>query len=89
MGRTYRDSVAGCFDTQGEPRHHTRLQEWAQFNRPRRLADGTVKMFDRRIDEDDSVVRAYNDHYHLVQNVRWHPRLPGQFLPARCVMCAL
>ncbi|KAI0033846.1 hypothetical protein K488DRAFT_77642 [Vararia minispora EC-137] len=46
------------------------------------FADGIVKVFDRRLDEDDSVVRAYNEHYGWVQNVRWHPHLPGQFLSA-------
>ncbi|KZV72684.1 hypothetical protein PENSPDRAFT_750813 [Peniophora sp. CONT] len=46
------------------------------------FADGAVKVFDRRMDEDDAVVRAYNDHYGWVQNVRWHPHLPGQFLSA-------
>ena len=53
------------------------------------FADGAVKVFDRRMDEDNAVVRAYNDHYGWVQNVRWHPHLPGQFLSARCVICAL
>lgn len=49
------------------------------------FADGVVKVFDRRMDEDDAVVRSYHDHHGWVQNVRWHPHVPGQFLSARYV----
>ncbi|RPD64751.1 hypothetical protein L227DRAFT_540999 [Lentinus tigrinus ALCF2SS1-6] len=44
------------------------------------FADGTVKMFDRRLEEDDAVVRDYHQHTSWVQNVKWHPTLAGQFL---------
>ena len=48
-----------------------------------RFADGIVKVFDRRLEEDDAVVRTYTDHAAWVQNVRWHPKFGGQFLSAR------
>ncbi|TBU58181.1 hypothetical protein BD310DRAFT_879568 [Dichomitus squalens] len=44
------------------------------------FADGTVKLFDRRLEEDDAVVRSYHQHTSWVQNVKWHPTLAGQFL---------
>jgi regulatory associated protein of mTOR len=47
------------------------------------FADGAVKVFDRRLEEEDAVVRSYSDHTAWVQNVRWHPKLSGQFLSAR------
>jgi len=46
------------------------------------FADGVVKVFDRRLEEEDAVVRSYSDHITWVQNVRWHPKLSGQFLSA-------
>ncbi|KAA1478089.1 hypothetical protein DENSPDRAFT_934104 [Dentipellis sp. KUC8613] len=46
------------------------------------FADGIVKVFDRRLEEEDAVVRAYNEHNAWVQNVCWHPALGGQFLSA-------
>ncbi|KAF8167286.1 hypothetical protein B0H34DRAFT_792028 [Crassisporium funariophilum] len=46
------------------------------------FADGVVKVFDRRLEEEDAVVRTYSDHASWVQNVRWHPKLGGQFLSA-------
>ena len=47
------------------------------------LLPGVVKVFDRRMEEEDAVVRKYSDHAAWVQNVRWHPKLSGQFLSAR------
>ena len=47
------------------------------------FADGEVKVFDRRMEEENAVVRYYSDHTSWVQNVRWHPTFPGQFLSAR------
>ncbi|KAI8980557.1 hypothetical protein BD414DRAFT_492558 [Trametes punicea] len=44
------------------------------------FADGSVKIFDRRLEEEDAVVRSYNQHTSWVQNVKWHPTLIGQFL---------
>ncbi|KAI0370082.1 hypothetical protein BV20DRAFT_1113337 [Pilatotrama ljubarskyi] len=44
------------------------------------FADGSVKIFDRRLEEDDAVVRSYHQHTSWVQNVKWHPTLVGQFL---------
>lgn len=47
------------------------------------FADGTVKVFDRRLDEEDAIVRSYGEHQSWVQNVRWHPHLGAQFLSGR------
>jgi len=46
------------------------------------FADGVVKLFDRRMEEEDAVVRFYSEHSSWVQNVRWHPLYGGQFLSA-------
>lgn len=47
------------------------------------FADGVVKVFDRRLDDDDAIVRTYADHSSWVQNVHWHPTSGGQFVSAR------
>ncbi|KZT01152.1 WD40 repeat-like protein [Laetiporus sulphureus 93-53] len=44
------------------------------------FSDGAIKVFDRRLDEEDAVVRVYRDHSSWVQNVRWHPTIGGTFL---------
>lgn len=49
------------------------------------FGDGMVKIFDRRIEEEDSIVRTYSDHTSWVQNVRWHPKQGLQLLSARFV----
>ncbi|KAF5312958.1 hypothetical protein D9619_002557 [Psilocybe cf. subviscida] len=46
------------------------------------FADGVVKVFDRRMEEEDSIVRTYADHTTWVQNVCWHPSQSGQFISA-------
>jgi len=46
------------------------------------FADGKIKVFDRRIEEEDSIVRTYSEHTSWVQNVRWHPTLGSQLLSA-------
>ena len=50
------------------------------------FADGTVKVFDRRLEEEDAIVRSFNAHTAWVQNVKLHPSLAGQFLSARSVL---
>jgi regulatory associated protein of mTOR len=47
------------------------------------FADGGVKLMDRRMEEDDAVVRSYRAHASWVQNARWHPIYGGQFFTAR------
>lgn len=49
------------------------------------FADGVVKVFDRRLEEEDAVVRSYHEHHTWVQNVKYHPKIRGQFLSARYV----
>ncbi|KAI0770609.1 raptor N-terminal caspase like domain-containing protein [Fomes fomentarius] len=44
------------------------------------FADGVVKVFDRRLEEEDAVVREYHQHSSWVQNVKWHPTLASQLL---------
>ena len=50
------------------------------------FADGEVKVFDRRMEEEDAVVRMYAGHRSWVQNVRWHPTVQGQLLSAGYVV---
>ena len=47
------------------------------------FADGTVKLFDRRLEEDDAVLKIYSAHTSWIQNMRWHPTANGQFITAR------
>ncbi|KAJ2926719.1 hypothetical protein H1R20_g10361, partial [Candolleomyces eurysporus] len=46
------------------------------------FADGVVKIFDRRLEEEDAIVRTYSEHTSCVQNARWHPRYGAKFLSA-------
>jgi len=46
------------------------------------FADGAVKVFDRRLEDEDAIVRTYTEHTSWVQNVRWHPTSGGQLLSA-------
>ncbi len=52
------------------------------------FADGTVKLFDRRLEEDAAVVQEYASHTSWIQNVKWHPTANGQFVSARSVSLA-
>ena len=47
------------------------------------FADGAVKLFDRRLEEDDAVVRTFHDHSSWIQNVKWHPNFGWQFVSGR------
>ena len=47
------------------------------------FADGSVKVFDRRLEEEDAIVRSFSEHNTWVQNVRWHPTWGNQLLSAR------
>ncbi|KII94228.1 hypothetical protein PLICRDRAFT_101175 [Plicaturopsis crispa FD-325 SS-3] len=46
------------------------------------FANGEVKFFDRRLEEEDAIVRSYAGHTSWVQNVGWNPLVGGQFLSA-------
>lgn len=47
------------------------------------FANGAVKVFDRRLEDEDALVRSYSEHGSWVQKVKWHPTVPGQFLSGR------
>jgi len=49
------------------------------------FADGTVKIFDRRLEEEDAIVRSYSEHTSCIQNAKWHPQYLGRFFSARYV----
>ncbi|KAH9948210.1 hypothetical protein B0H21DRAFT_890681 [Amylocystis lapponica] len=44
------------------------------------FADGAVKVFDRRLEEEDAVVRTYHDDSSWIQSVKWHPNLGWHFV---------
>lgn len=46
------------------------------------FANGMVKVFDRRVEDEDTIVRTYSDHTAWVQNVCWHATQQFQFLSA-------
>ncbi|RDB29372.1 Target of rapamycin complex 1 subunit mip1 [Hypsizygus marmoreus] len=46
------------------------------------FADGVVKVFDRRLDDEDAIVRTYSEHTSWVQNARWHPSFSKQWMSA-------
>ncbi|KAF5352352.1 hypothetical protein D9756_006183 [Leucocoprinus leucothites] len=46
------------------------------------FADGMVKIFDRRIEDEDSIVRTYSDHSAWIQNVRWNAKQGLQLMSA-------
>lgn len=50
------------------------------------FGDGTIKLFDRRLDEENAAVGKYAEHMSWIQNVRWHPHKPYMFLSARFVL---
>lgn len=49
------------------------------------FGDGTIKLFDRRLDEENAAIGKYAEHTSWIQNVRWHPHKPYMFLSARFV----
>ncbi|KAL0567020.1 Target of rapamycin complex 1 subunit kog1 [Marasmius crinis-equi] len=46
------------------------------------FGDGIVKVFDRRLEEDNSIVASFSDHSSWIQNVRPHPTMAPQFFSA-------
>ena len=40
-------------------------------------------MFDRRLDDEDAVVRSYNEHTSWVQKACWDPNFDGHIISAR------
>lgn len=49
------------------------------------FGDGVVKLFDRRLEEEDSVVRTYREHAVWVQSARWQKGAGKGLLSARLV----
>lgn len=49
------------------------------------FADGSIKMYDRRLDDDEAVVRSFAPHNAWVQNIKWR-LYQGQFMSARLVV---
>lgn len=49
------------------------------------FGNGLVKIFDRRLEEDEAIVRQYSAHSSWVQKVKWHPTIPAQIVSARYV----
>lgn len=47
------------------------------------FGNGDVKVFDRRMEEEDAIVQSWSIHDSWVQSVRCHPTDSGQFLSAR------
>lgn len=52
------------------------------------FGDGMVKIFDKRLEEDEAVVHLCGGHASWVQNVCWSPTHGKQFLSARSVLFA-
>ncbi|KAJ7591195.1 raptor N-terminal caspase like domain-containing protein [Mycena floridula] len=46
------------------------------------FADGAIKAFDRRMEDDNAIIMTYNEHKSWVQNVKPHPSVGSQFLSA-------
>lgn len=42
-----------------------------------------MKIFDRRLEEEDAVVSTFSGHQSWVQNIRYHPTREGQYISAR------
>lgn len=47
------------------------------------FGDGTVKVFDRRLNEDDAITRVFRGHTSWVQNVRWQKGIHRDIMSAR------
>ena len=47
------------------------------------FADGAVKVFDRRLDDEQAIVRSYTEHNSWVQNAKWLPKADRQPMSAR------
>ncbi|KAL1726713.1 hypothetical protein EV714DRAFT_254690 [Schizophyllum commune] len=46
------------------------------------FADGAVKVFDRRLDDEQAIVRSYTEHNSWVQNAKWLPKADRQPMSA-------
>ena len=47
------------------------------------FGDGTIQLFDRRLDEEESVVKTYREHSAWVQGVRWQVGAAKDLVSAR------
>ena len=50
------------------------------------FGDGNIKLFDRRLDEGDSVVRVWREHSSRLHSVRWQRGANKELISARYVM---
>ncbi|KAJ3774118.1 hypothetical protein FB446DRAFT_492928 [Lentinula raphanica] len=46
------------------------------------FGDGWIKVFDRRLEEEEAIVQTHRGHFAWVQNVKPHPTMMYQFLSA-------
>ncbi|KAI5124927.1 hypothetical protein M0805_007354 [Coniferiporia weirii] len=46
------------------------------------FGDGSIQLFDKRVDEEDAVVRSYREHSTWVQGVRWQKGAARDFVSA-------
>ncbi|EJD01108.1 uncharacterized protein FOMMEDRAFT_21560 [Fomitiporia mediterranea MF3/22] len=46
------------------------------------FADGSIQVYDKRLDEEDAVVRSYSGHSAWVQGIRWQKGAARDFLSA-------
>lgn len=48
------------------------------------FGDGSIKLFDRRLDEEESVVRVFREHSTWIRGARWQRGASKDLVSARC-----
>jgi regulatory associated protein of mTOR len=46
------------------------------------FAEGSIKMFDQRLEEEESIIRTFSEHTSWIQKIRPNPTNSHQFLSA-------